>query len=140
MWEHDCSCAPVCADGDEQKLVGMITDRDIAMSALFQGRPLREITVEVAMSHSVCACHPEDAPDQVERKMIEWQILHIPVVSDQGQLVGIVLLGNLVREIRSRDMHVAAFVTDSEFRNILAAICERPDHRATPVSPVAAIV
>ena len=48
MWEHDCGCLPVCAGDEESRVIGMLTDRDICMAALFQGRPLRDLKVAFA--------------------------------------------------------------------------------------------
>jgi len=58
MWEQDCGCLPVCAREDGADCtVGIITDRDICMHALFRGKPLGELRVEQAMtkhsSHAV---------------------------------------------------------------------------------------
>jgi predicted transcriptional regulator len=137
MWEHDCGCAPVCTGNGEQRVVGMITDRDIAMCALFQGKPLGEISVQEAMSHGVSACHVEDEPDKVEQLMSERQIRRIPIISAEGRLLGIVSLADLVREAGPRSARAPSRITESEIRNTLAAICERPGSRRTTSGPSA---
>ena len=58
MRDHDCGCLPVTAGDGSQRVVGMITDRDICMAAQFQGRPLRELRVRDAMATDVWACNP----------------------------------------------------------------------------------
>jgi CBS domain-containing protein len=115
----------------------MITDRDIAMCALFQGKPLREIGVQEAMSHSVSACHLDDAPDKVEQLMSERQIRRVPIVSAEGRLLGIVSLADLVREAGPHSTRAPSPITELEIRNTLAAICERPDSRRTTSGPSA---
>jgi CBS domain-containing protein len=45
MWDHDCGCLPVTAGDGSQRVVGMITDRDVRVAAQFHGKPLREIRV-----------------------------------------------------------------------------------------------
>ena len=40
MWNHDCGCLPVCSGNGENRVVGVVTDRDICMSALFMSKPL----------------------------------------------------------------------------------------------------
>src|SRR5690606_14453266 len=40
MWEYDCGCVPVCTGNGAPRVVGMLTDRDICMAALFSGKPL----------------------------------------------------------------------------------------------------
>ena len=57
MWDHDCGVLPVV--NDEGKVTGMITDRDICMAALTQGRALHEILVNLAMAKHVVAVGPD---------------------------------------------------------------------------------
>jgi CBS domain-containing protein len=92
MWEHDCGSVPVV--DDEQRVVGVITDRDICMAAYTQGRRLSEMSVSSAMSRQVHACSAGDGLAAVERIMREERVRRVPVV-DAGRLVGIVSLGDL---------------------------------------------
>jgi len=58
MWDHDCGCVPVV---DETNTIqGMITDRDVCMAALMQGKSLGEISVGSAMSRAIYGCSPTD--------------------------------------------------------------------------------
>jgi CBS domain-containing protein len=50
MWRNDCGCVPVCAAGDGGGSIGVITDRDICMCALFRGLPLLQLTVGEAIA------------------------------------------------------------------------------------------
>ena len=50
MWNNDCGCLPVCSGNGAGRVVGVITDRDICMSALFKGKPLSELRVD-ELSH-----------------------------------------------------------------------------------------
>ena len=43
MWDYDCGSVPVCTGNGAPRVVGVITDRDICMSALFEGKPLRDL-------------------------------------------------------------------------------------------------
>src|SRR4051794_6628341 len=43
MWDHECGCLPVCSGDGITRTIGMITDRDICMGALFQGKPLQKM-------------------------------------------------------------------------------------------------
>jgi len=91
MWEQDCGCVPVVADG---KVVGMITDRDICMSTLMEGRPPAQLRVEQAMSRSVYACAPGDTVDAATRIMQQRQVRRLPVRDQEAKLVGIVSLSD----------------------------------------------
>ena len=55
MWDHDCGCIPVCMRGndDASKMIGVITDRDICMHALFQGMALGDLHVRDAMAKDI---------------------------------------------------------------------------------------
>jgi CBS domain-containing protein len=93
MWTHDIGCLPVVdADG---RAVAMITDRDAAMAAFIQGRPLADIAVRTAMSRTLFACSPQAAPREVEETMMARQIRRMPVVEADGRLVGVVTVGDL---------------------------------------------
>jgi CBS domain-containing protein len=95
MWDHDAGCVPVV---DERGgLVGMITDRDIAMAALTQRRALAEIATATAMARNVVWCTPREDVRSVEQRMATHQVRRVPVVDDDGFLVGILSLADLAR-------------------------------------------
>jgi CBS domain-containing protein len=96
MWSHDFGSVPVV--DDTARLVGMLTDRDICMAAYTCGASLAAIPVAVAMSKIVISCRPDDEISAVQQLMRQWRIRRIPVVSEQGRLVGIVSLCDLARE------------------------------------------
>lgn len=93
MWDADCGCVPVVDAA--QRVIGLITDRDVAMAAYFQQRCLDEITVDSAMSHDVVTCSPDDSPDSAELTMQDRRIRRLPVVDETGKLVGLISLADL---------------------------------------------
>jgi CBS domain-containing protein len=95
LWEYDCGVLPVL--GDEHKVVGMITDRDVCMAAYTQGRPLRDIPVARAMSSELYFCRPEDSVEHALLLMRRHRVRRLPVLSAPGHLLGLVTLGNLAR-------------------------------------------
>jgi CBS domain-containing protein len=90
MWEQDCGAVPVL--GDDGRVVGILTDRDVCMAAYFQGRPLSGISVASIMSTNVCTCRADDDLNHAERLMQERQVNRLPVVEDGGILVGMLSL------------------------------------------------
>jgi CBS domain-containing protein len=100
MWDRDCGSLPVCqtaSDGD-YRTIGMITDRDICMCALFQGRPLAELRVSDAMTKKVISCQPNDELTQAERLMREQRIRRLPVTdAGSGRLQGVISLADVAR-------------------------------------------
>jgi CBS-domain-containing membrane protein len=126
MWDHDCGALPVCTGNGEARVAGMVTDRDICMSALFQGRPLHEIRIAEAMSRDARVCRAKDAAADAENAMRSAQVRRLPVVSESGELVGIISLADFAREaareaVSSRD---APEITETEVSDTLAAIVE----------------
>jgi CBS-domain-containing membrane protein len=121
MWEVDCGYLPVLAQDGSGRLIGAVTDRDICMAALFEGKPLREIRVRQAMARDVQSCSPADGPRQVLAAMRAAQVRRLPVVDRAGRLVGIVSLADLAR-IAGRRSGRATPVTKSALAETLAAI------------------
>ncbi len=132
MWDHDCGCVPVTdAVG---KIVGIITDRDIAMAAYTQGLPLHSIRVESAMARAVVTCSADDDLQTVEDLMRQNQIRRLPVLDQAGKPVGIVSLNDLTLAAhRQREQEVAE-VTGAEISETLKAICRPRGHLSTQVA------
>jgi CBS domain-containing protein len=122
MWQEDCGCLPVEA-GNSRGLAGIITDRDICMSALFQGKPLHELRVESAMARDVLHCRPEDSLAEAERKMTEARIRRLPVITADGTLVGMLSLADLAREAARQQNARRHSISGSEVCSTLAGIC-----------------
>src|SRR5208282_6872862 len=92
MWECDCGCIPVISTDGDGALVGIVTDRDVAIAAYTQGKPLSAIPVSTAMARNVIACHASDGISQAEALMRDNQVRRLPVVDRQERLVGILSL------------------------------------------------
>jgi CBS domain-containing protein len=94
MLRADAGSIPVTDSG---RLIGMITDRDIAVRGVAKGygpdTPVRELMTD----DIVCARHDDDVED-IATKMSEAQVRRLPVIDEQEQLCGIVSLGDLSRE------------------------------------------
>jgi CBS domain-containing protein len=105
MWETDVGCLVVT--DSEDRPIGMITDRDIAMAAYTQGSLLRDARVESAMAHDVKTCAPNSSVGDVEVVMRSARIRRIPVVKSNGKLAGIVTLGDIARSSQSSPLRAA---------------------------------
>ena len=95
MWERDCGCVPVVDDDDQ--VIGMVTDRDIAMSALMQGLPLSRIRVATAMSTDVATVRGDQPLAEAEALMRQRQVRRLPVADGAGRLVGMLSLNDIVQ-------------------------------------------
>ncbi|HEX8818600.1 MAG TPA: CBS domain-containing protein [Archangium sp.] len=87
---------PVC---DGQRVLGMITDRDIVVRAIALGRDPNTTQVADAMSSGIEYCFDEDDVDDVLNRMKETQIRRFIVVDQDKKLVGIVAIGDLSGEV-----------------------------------------
>jgi CBS domain-containing protein len=102
----DCRFLPVVdADG---RPIGVVTDGDICLIGTSDQRPLRDILVSEAMSRAVETCRPEDSVDKVLETMKRRRIRHLPVIDEQGRLVGVVSLTDVILRIEENGLSVAA--------------------------------
>jgi CBS-domain-containing membrane protein len=128
MWTYDCGSLPVIDTDGAQRIVGMITDRDICMSALFKGRPLNELIVSDAMAKDVKTCRPTDSLSAAERIMRDAQIRRLPVVDNDGALVGMLTLADLALASARARTSPKKELTGNEVGMTLASICA-PAHQ-----------
>jgi CBS domain-containing protein len=94
MWEGDCGVVPV-TDGQE-KVVGVITDRDICIAAATRPRTASEIPVKDVISTRLHSCKPTDEVGTVLLTMKNQQVRRLPVIHQDGRLAGIVSMNDIV--------------------------------------------
>ena len=87
---------PVC--GDDDRLVGMLTDRDITVRAVAEGKDPRKTHVRDAMTEGIAYCFEDDDVADAARLMKEKQIRRLVVLNRDKRLAGIVSLGDLATE------------------------------------------
>ncbi len=113
MEKHDIGVLPVA---ENDRLVGMITDRDIAIRGISHGLG-PDAQVRDVMSAEVKYCFEEDDVDDLAHNMADEQIRRLPVLNDQKRLVGIVSLGDLATSHHEQAPGIA-----------LAGICQAGGH------------
>jgi CBS domain-containing protein len=94
MKSLDVGSLPVC---DGERLLGMITDRDIVVRGLAKGdgRQLNQYSVQDVMTSKVIYCYEDDEVTEAARMMSDEQIRRLPVLNRDKRLVGIVALGDV---------------------------------------------
>ena len=81
---------PVIENEQTGKLVGIVTDRDLAMKIVAEGQDAKSTRVETVMTRKVVTCHAEDDLQKALDAMAEHQLRRIPVVDDDNKVVGII--------------------------------------------------
>jgi CBS domain-containing protein len=103
MLSADAGSIPVI---DGERLIGMITDRDIAVRGVAKGygpeTPVREL-----MSDNVICARADDDVEEIATKMSQAQVRRLPVIDENERLCGIVSLGDLARETDGESAHEA---------------------------------
>lgn len=96
--QHNIGAVLVChrdpATGE--KLLGIVSERDVLRRCALSERPLRESRAEEVMSRNLVTAGPEDSVADVLKAMTVNRVRHLPILQD-GKLVGIVSIGDLVK-------------------------------------------
>ena len=92
MRDHDIGSTPVV---ENDRLVGMVTDRDVVVRLVAEGGDVRVKTARDAMSPRVLYCFGDETVEAVLENMGDQQIRRLPVVDRDKRLIGVVSLGDL---------------------------------------------
>ena len=90
MKRENVGAIPVIENQQTQKLVGIVTDRDLALKIVAAGRDAKSTQVKVVMTRKVVTCHPEDGLQMALDAMSEHQLRRIPVVDKDNKILGII--------------------------------------------------
>lgn len=90
MKNEDIGPVLVVENNDSKTLVGIITDRDIALKVIAEGKDPKMTRVGEVMSKKLVTCRPDDNVDVAIDAMAHYQLRRIPVVEDNMKLVGII--------------------------------------------------
>ena len=98
MKEEDVGVLPVVDRDGSDRLIGIVTDRDIAIRHVAEGHDSSSCPVSEAMTSSVSTAREDDDVDSVMDLMGKEQVRRIPVIDERGGLIGIVAQADIVRE------------------------------------------
>jgi CBS domain-containing protein len=96
MLEKDVGAIPVGKNG---QLLGMVTDRDITIRAVANGKDIAKLTAQDVMTKGVVCCRDNDSIKNAIHTMEAKQIRRLPVVDENSQLVGMLSLGDISQEM-----------------------------------------
>jgi CBS domain-containing protein len=100
MKEEDVGVVPVVEGSSSRRLVGIITDRDIALRVVGEGRDGNTRVADIMSGSRLATSTPDEDLDDVMDKMAAEKVRRIPVVDERGSLVGIVSQADVVRKAR----------------------------------------
>jgi CBS domain-containing protein len=100
MADNDCGCLPVVEDKAGKRVIGVLTDRDIAIRGVARGKT-PDSKVNDVMSPAPACCSAEDDVEVVEKIMIDKQVRRVPVVDGDGRVVGMIAQADLARDNRA---------------------------------------
>lgn len=94
MKELDVGYMPIC--GQENRLLGVLTDRDVALAFSRNDRP-SDLKVSQYMTRDPITCRPNDDVFDAQQRMEEHQVRRVPVVDEDNRLLGIIATADLAR-------------------------------------------
>lgn len=110
MQELDVGVIPVC---EGERLLGMVTDRDIVLRGVAQSRPPENTHLSEVMTSEACWCFEDESVEEVLEQMRDAQIRRVPVVDRDQHLVGIVSLGDIaVKADEARAGHALESISE----------------------------
>jgi CBS domain-containing protein len=107
MRDEDTGIVPVIDNEQSQRIVGVVTDRDLCMNVVAEGRDPNTMAVDACMTTTVVTCSPNDAVEKATELMKQNQIRRVPVVDEERRLQGIVSMADLVErgDVKMAETH-----------------------------------
>lgn len=133
MWEMDCGVVPVV--DAKNKVVGVVTDRDICMAVATRPLLASQILVEHLMRGPLHTCRLDDDIKAAVRTMAGSAVRRLPVLNDAGELAGVLSVTDVVMAAKDSKVARHGELTWTDSIPMIEAICRRP--AAKPVTPVA---
>lgn len=111
MRVHDIGAVPVVSDLESKWLEGILTDRDLCVRLIAQGKDPRSTQIGTMMTPNPATCNPGDSLDACELVMRDRQVRRLPVV-EQGRCVGMITQADIVlHEIPEKVRHMVAGIS-----------------------------
>jgi CBS domain-containing protein len=98
MQREDTGVIPVVEEQSAKRLVGIVTDRDIAIRIVAEGKDANTRVSDIMSANRLATCSPNDNVDDVMNAMAKEQVRRIPIVDERGSLLGIVAQADIVRK------------------------------------------
>jgi CBS domain-containing protein len=103
MEQKDVGSIPIVESRENNKLLGIVTDRDLAIKVIAEGKDPDATTVEEVMTINPMTCSPKDKVDKVFDVMMKHQVRRVPVINEQNRLVGIISQADVAMRMGKSD-------------------------------------
>jgi CBS domain-containing protein len=100
MQRQNVGIVPVVEEKGSKRLLGVITDRDIAIRVVAEGRDGATRVSEIMSASQIKTCTPDDDVSAAMEMMANEQVRRVPIIDDRGALVGIIAQADIVRKAR----------------------------------------
>jgi CBS domain-containing protein len=107
MKRESIGSIPVIENEQTQKLVGIVTDRDLALKIVAEGRDAKSTKVEAVMTRKVVTCRAEDDFQKALDAMSEHQLRRIPVVDNDNKILGIIAQADVATRVNQPEKTAA---------------------------------
>jgi CBS domain-containing protein len=109
MRQEDVGSLPVVDSHSSRRLVGIVTDRDIVLKVIAEGRGIEQATVRDAMTPNPASCREDDDVETAVERMAQRQVRRMPVVDAEGRLSGIIAQADVATRV-NRDQKTGELV------------------------------
>jgi CBS domain-containing protein len=103
MKRHNVGSIPVIDNKENRTLLGIVTDRDLAMKVIGKGRKAKATKVKDVMSRTVVTCSPDDTVQQAFDAMSAHQVRRIVIVDEGNRVLGIISQADVATRISQPD-------------------------------------
>ena len=107
MKRENVGAIPVIENQQTQKLVGIVTDRDLALKVVAGARDAKSTQVGAVMTRKVVTCHPEDDLQKALDAMSEHQLRRIPIVDKDNKILGIIAQADVATRLNKPEKTAA---------------------------------
>lgn len=111
MRKENVGSIPVIESEQNKKLIGIVTDRDLALQVVADGRDAKSTKVVDVMTHKVITCHVDDGIQKAVDAMAKHQLRRMPVVDNDHKIVGIISQADVATRVDKPD-ETAAMVKE----------------------------
>jgi CBS domain-containing protein len=107
MQSENIGSIPVIENEQTQKLVGIVTDRDLALKIVAKGHDAKSSNVEVVMTRRIVTCRAEDDLQKALDTMAEHQLRRIPIVDNDNKIIGIIAQADVATRVNQPEKTAA---------------------------------